>query len=189
MLFGACGQQPYHSSLDHEGAVTFRINEAAPPNSDTLKVTAQWTEHEQVTQFDIVLLTPPLTADQPFTFSKGWLIARAPSQSRAFVSRIAAIHGVPDRYPAPQPVDSLFFSAAILGQALSRGVDENNMVAGGFRPDPPGPWMSAKLFFGDGEIEIYLNINRKDGVAEFSVKDPTYGRDLLPILASVLEAP
>ena len=63
-----------------------------------------------------------------------------------------------------------------------------NMVAGGFTSSPPGPWMSTKLFFGDGEIELYMNINTQDGIAEFTVKDEGNGTGLLPILTSVLES-
>jgi hypothetical protein len=116
-------------------------------------------------------------------------MARPPSQAKAFISRIAEIHGVKSSYKRFAPVDDLPMTIAILGRDLSRGTAEGDMVAGGFRSSPPGPWMSVKLFLKDGEVELYLNINVTAGVAEFSVKDPEYGKALLPILASVVEAP
>ena len=105
------------------------------------------------------------------------------------MKRLAAIHGVPATYVNTAPVDSLPVSIAILGCDLSRGVAANDVVAGGFTSSPPGPWTSIKLFFGDGSAELYLNINVKDSIAEFAVKDEANGPDLLPFLGSVIEAP
>jgi len=176
-------------TAEAQSTVEFRIHPIGPPNADTLKLAAEWDGQGEHTQFDILLRTPSPKADRPFTFSKGWLMARPPSQAKAFISRIAEIHGVKSSYKRFAPVDDLPMTIAILGRDLSRGTAEGDMVAGGFRSSPPGPWMSVKLFLKDGEVELYLNINVTAGVAEFSVKDPEYGKALLPILASVLEAP
>ena len=169
-------------------AIAFAVKPMTGSDADTLKLSATWDLNNEHTRFDIVLLTPPTNPKDPFTFSKGWLIAHTPSDAKAFVSRIAAIHGVPDTFTVLPSVDSVPMTAAILGKDLSRGITKDDMVAGGFKSSPAGPWLSTKLFFGDGEIELYMNINTRDGIAEFAVKDPGNGTGLLPILTSVLEA-
>ena len=43
-----------------------------------------------------------------------------------------------------------------------------------------------KIFFGDDEAEVFLNANPVSGKAEFSIKDPDYGDQVLAELAKVL---
>jgi hypothetical protein len=47
-------------------------------------------------------------------------------------------------------------------------------------------WLTTKLFFGEDLGEVYLNLNRKLGLGEFSEKDPDYGNYVLSQLARVL---
>jgi len=61
--------------------------------------------------------------------------------------------------------------------------------AGAFRGDPPGPWLVTKLFLAEGDAELFLNVDIKDGLAEFLPKDPEYGELLIPLLGSILTAP
>jgi hypothetical protein len=59
---------------------------------------------------------------------------------------------------------------------------------GGMSVDPPGNWVSMKLFFGEGddESQVFLNLNPVDGVGQFSLKDEEYGDLLLAQFAKVL---
>ena len=51
---------------------------------------------------------------------------------------------------------------------------------------PPGNWTAMKLFLADGEGEVFLNINARDGVGEFSIKDEDYATIVVTELAKVL---
>jgi hypothetical protein len=48
-------------------------------------------------------------------------------------------------------------------------------------------WIQTKLFFGQNDNgEVYLNLNTKTGLGEFSLKDPDYGNYVVTRLARVL---
>lgn len=173
-------------------AVAFAIIPDVIPNQDTLRFTAIWTNGRDSTRFKVVMTTPEAREPQQFVFGRGWLIASGPSRSRGLINRLADIHGVLARYPPREPVDSLAISVGILGHRLSRTDEmQGYVLAGGFTPDPPGPWLCTKLFLDEisGEpVELFLNVNMRDKRAEFMVKDPANGTALLSVLASVFEA-
>jgi hypothetical protein len=77
----------------------------------------------------------------------------------------------------------------ILGRDQSRAASTQEIRAGGFASRPPGPWLVTKLFFADGEAELFFNVNAKAGIAEFLPKDPEYGKLVISTLGSVLTAP
>jgi hypothetical protein len=54
-----------------------------------------------------------------------------------------------------------------------------------FSPTPPGDWTVEKLFRADGEGEIFLNLNERDGVGEFSLKDSDYAAVVVTELAKI----
>ncbi|WP_416492478.1 hypothetical protein [Variovorax sp. tm] len=56
----------------------------------------------------------------------------------------------------------------------------------GFSSVPAGDWIAGKLYFDDGAAEVYMNLNPKEGIGEFSVKDAVYAEKVLRALASVL---
>jgi len=49
-----------------------------------------------------------------------------------------------------------------------------------------GNWTALKLFFGDGEFEVFMNLNSVIRKGEFTIKDPDYGDGVLAELAKVL---
>jgi hypothetical protein len=60
---------------------------------------------------------------------------------------------------------------------------------GGFRSNPAGNWTAIKIFFPNGDdddAEVFFNLDRVDGVGQFSIKDSDYGNDVLKKLANVL---
>jgi hypothetical protein len=79
--------------------------------------------------------------------------------------------------------NALVCDAAILGSNQSKTPVRDG---GGFRSEPPGNWITLKLFFGNDEGECFLNMNTKDGIGEFSIKDSDYGDVVLRELAKVL---
>ena len=46
--------------------------------------------------------------------------------------------------------------------------------------------MGSKLFFGNGDAELFLNLNQAIQKGEFSMKDPDYGDYLIAQLARIL---
>ena len=91
------------------------------------------------------------------------------------------------RVPGPGPgVETLELEAALLGRDLSRG-GKGNLVAGSFGSEPPGSWVSTKLFLGEGEGEVFLNLDPIGGYGEFSMKDPDYGTVVVRELARLLQ--
>lgn len=81
-------------------------------------------------------------------------------------------------------VAKLAFDAAFLGANQSKLPDSADSY-GGFTSNPPGDWMIVKLFL-PGDVEVFLNVNSTSGKAEFSMKDDSYGDDVLKQLAKVL---
>jgi hypothetical protein len=81
--------------------------------------------------------------------------------------------------PRKAPVS---FDYAIIGDKLSQS------RGGGFNTKPPGNWTAIKLFLGEGDAEgeLFLNINSKTAMGQFSMKDADYGDLVLAELAKVL---
>ncbi|HNR55195.1 MAG TPA: hypothetical protein PKJ19_08520 [Flavobacteriales bacterium] len=191
LLFAGCSPEPPKVS-DDPYAVAFSVEPIGTPGEDTLRLMAVWEGEGERTQFDLVLTTPDPQEGQPFAFGKGWMIARPPSQAHQFLARLAAAHGVDGRYGKLAATDTLPMTVGILGRNLSRGHSVQPTIAGVYSSDPPGPWLSTKLFLDEssesGALELFLNINLEERKAEFSVKDPAYGPSLLTVLATVLES-
>jgi len=51
---------------------------------------------------------------------------------------------------------------------------------------PPGNWLVTKLFFGDDEGEVFLDLNPMEGAGGFSIKDVEYASVVMTELASVM---
>lgn len=77
-------------------------------------------------------------------------------------------------------VDALAFDYVILGENQSRSRD------GGFSDSPKGDWTATKIFLGDDQGEVFLNLNPTSKKAEFSIKDSEYGDFVVAELAKVL---
>lgn len=103
------------------------------------------------------------------------------SQPQAFLEQLARALGAKGKVPSAKRANRLVFDTVILGAQQTRIAPE-----GGFVSKPPGNWIVTKLFLANGAGEVYLNLNLKDGVGEFSMKDEEYADVVLRELASVL---
>ena len=65
---------------------------------------------------------------------------------------------------------------------------QSQASGGGFNSKPPGNWTPMKIFIGEGEGEgqIFVNINPVMKKGQFSIKDEEYGDIVLAQLAGVL---
>jgi len=109
----------------------------------------------------------------------GALIRKAGSDCTEFLKALGPTLGAKG-VPTASPISRIDFSVSILGTSQSRGPE------GGFVDSPPGPWIASKLFLGDGEAEVYLNLDPVDGIGEFSFKDEDYAEAVMTELGKVL---
>jgi len=120
------------------------------------------------------------------TFGSGSIERRPATDCRAFLESLAPALGYKEAaLPAPPRESRLTITLATLGANLSRSRTRPD-TAGAFASKPSGDWTAMKVFVKDGDGEVFLSINVKDGVGEFSVKDEDYATTVLTELAKVL---
>ena len=138
---------------------------------------AAYTAHGKTARFRIQLDSPSPTAKN-FAVGKGRFLPVSGSDPRAILTDLAKVleaKKIPEKVTrAP----SVSFEYVILGKNMSKGKD-------GFG-DSPGHWSTLKLFFGNDDAELFLNLNPVIKKGEFSIKDPDYGDYLVAELAKVL---
>jgi hypothetical protein len=86
--------------------------------------------------------------------------------------------------PRPALVDELACSIVVLDTNQSRL--EEPEIGATFSPTPTGNWSVGKLFLADGEGEVYLSLNERDALGEFSLKDDGYAVIVVTELARIL---
>jgi hypothetical protein len=116
--------------------------------------------------------------------SKAALVRRSGSDCTTFLAALAKQLAFSGELPRPAHVDRLGASIAILGTHQSRS-DEGE-IAGGFTSKPPGHWTATKLFLAGGAGEVFMDIDARDGIGEFSIKDEDYATVVVTELAKVL---
>jgi len=119
-----------------------------------------------------------------FSFAKLSVHRHSGSSCTEFLRRVAKEVSFSGRLPRPAAADELMCSIAVLGTNQSRF--EEPEIGASFSSTPPGNWTAAKLFLADGEGEVFLNLNERDGVGEFSIKDEDYAAVVITELAKVL---
>jgi hypothetical protein len=136
-------------------------------------------------QFELRIEKSSSIRDARFAFAEAAVLREPGSDCTMFLRALAKHLGFNGKLPDPAPVDRLAASLAILGvnQSRSAGAGE---VAGSFSSTPPGNWTAMKLFLADGEGEVFLNINARDSVGEFSIKDEDYATIVVTELAKIL---
>jgi len=113
------------------------------------------------------------------------MLRRQPrSDCTKFLRRVAKELALSGSLPRPPAVEELECSIVILGTSQSR-VEEPE-IGPSFWPTPSGNWTAGKLFLADGEGEVFLNLNERDGIGEFSIKDEDYAAIVVTELAKIL---
>ena len=117
-----------------------------------------------------------------FEHGTGRFIAESESDSAAL---LAELQKALEAKKVPSHVErakELRFDYVILGENLSHD------PGGGFSDKPKGNWKPIKLFLGgpDDDAQVFFNINTSLKKAEFSIKDPDYGDDVMALLTKVL---
>jgi hypothetical protein len=118
----------------------------------------------------------------PIASAHGMFVAVAGSDNSALLEDLAKALEAKHLPASGARTAELPFDAVVLGENQSRG------ATGGYMADSPGGWKTVKIFFpaGGDDAEMFLNLNPRERKAEFRMKDPDYGDDLLKQLATVL---
>jgi hypothetical protein len=141
---------------------------------------ATYTEGGKTARFRIQF--GPIKSSSGVGFGNGKFVAESGSDASTFLlslKKALEAKTLPNRV---EKVRELPFQLAVIGDKLSRAPNG----AGGFNAQPAGDWTATKIFLAGGEAEVFLNTNNILSKAEFSIKDPDYGDQVLAELAKVL---
>lgn len=162
---------------DGEGAVSFDITNITGSSGDVSTTwDATYKSAGHVAKFKIVLEKPDRFIPAPirWSFGKGKFVAVPESDGTALIAELKKqleAKRIPARFSR---VQELPFEYVVLGQ--------NQPRAAGSRVK----WTTMKVFLGDDEGEVFLNLNLTQCKGEFSIKDPDYGDFVVAQLARVL---
>lgn len=172
------GAEPAQAAVGSKSFVTFDIrpDPSAAPSVERYIATHSMNGKTARFRIEIGKQKP---ADG-FTFGTGKLYSDPRSDASEFILELRRALEAQQLPDTSERLTELSFTAAIIGTNLSHAPE------GGFFADPPGPWTAIKIFLTDGEGEVFLNLNVKEGKGEFSIKDPEYGDSVLRELAKVL---
>lgn len=164
-----------------DGWLMFNLRASDKPSSDnTQRYQAAYVAEGKTARFEIELTMARPSGQIPVAFTKGKFISVADSDASGLLMALQKTLGAKTVPSNPQRVAELPFRAVILGQHVSHSPN------GGFAVQPPGNWTTVKLFLGNDDAEVFLNLNPVLGKGEFSIKDPEYGDKVLEELARVL---
>jgi len=135
-------------------------------------------------KFEVLINKSIPTADAQFSFAEAALSRQPGADCTTFLRALAKHLGFSGELPNPARIERLPASLAVLGTNQSRS--DAGEVAGGFSSTPSGSWTAMKLFLAGGEGEVFLNINAREGLGEFSIKDEDYATIVVTELAKVL---
>ena len=138
---------------------------------------ATYTAHGKTARFRIQLDPADSTAKN-FAVGKGRFLPEPGSDAAAILSDLASVL---EARKVPQKISrasSVPFEYVVFGRNMSKGKN-------GFGVSP-GHWSVLKLFFGNDDAELFLNLNSVIRKGEFSIKDPDYGDYLVAQLARIL---
>jgi hypothetical protein len=138
---------------------------------------ATYTAHEKMARFRIQL-DPPNSSAKKFVVGKGRFLREPRSDAAAILSDLAIVLEAKNVPKQTRRASSIPFEYVILGDNMSKGKN-------GFGVSP-GHWSLLKLFFGNDDAELFLNLNPVIRKGEFSIKDPDYGDYLMAQLAQIL---
>lgn len=127
--------------------------------------------------FEIVIGT---TAEDAFAIAKAAFERRAGADCTELLEALGRALGFSGSLPTPAPIHRLEASIVVLG------VNQSRDARGGLSSDPRGEWTATKLFVADGEGEVFLDLNPKKHLGEFSLKDQDCARTVITEFARIL---
>lgn len=114
------------------------------------------------------------------SFGKGAFLPESGSDPSVFLTELVEALEAKTLPAKVQKVARLPFEFVELGTNQSRSSN------GSFADTPRGDWILMKVFLGNDEGEVFLNIDPVSGKGEFSIKDSEYGDFVVAQLAKIL---
>lgn len=114
-----------------------------------------------------------------FAVAKGRFLPEKGSDAGVILADLAKVLEATKIPKNATRAESVSFEYVILSEKQSKTKES------GFSDTPPGNWVLLKLFFGNDEGEVYLNLNSVLQKGEFSIKDSDYGNYLIAQMAKV----
>jgi hypothetical protein len=180
MIAGRAGAASEKPKAEPHGA--FRVAESSPTAAGGMRYVARASER---CAFEIEIAKSQGVSGAPFTMTTVALVRRPDADCASFLRDLATKLGFKGKTPTPRPVPKLEAAAAILGTKQTRSPADLGHD-GSFASTPPGHWTVAKLFLGNGEGEVFLNVNADEKVGEFSLKDEDAAEEVVSELAKLL---
>jgi hypothetical protein len=168
---------------DSEDFVAFKLSEISKKTLGDTQQFVWLATHDSVkgrAQFLISMEIKRPTGNALFTFSRGSIEHVQGSQPTEFLRQLAAALGAEKPKVLKQSASRLPFSVAILG------TNQSHDLGGSFSDNPPGSWIVTKIFLANDQAEVYLNLDPRGGIGEFSIKDEEYGNAIIQELSKVL---
>ena len=122
----------------------------------------------------------PFSGSLPFTFGKGRFLSEPGSDAAELMQALKKALQAKALPGKPKRVKELPFEFVVLAIGGYRELD------GSFDSKKKGSWIALKLFLGDDQGEVFLNLDPVSGKGEFSMKDSDYGNYVVSRLAQVL---
>lgn len=160
---------------DAEGSVGFDLANGRQSSGDASSLwDATYTSAAHVARFTIVLEKPEKSTSAPILlrFGKGKFLAVKGSDNSALVAELKKQLEAKSIPAAITRVQELPFEYVVLGEDQHRKSKVH--------------WITMKLFLGDDQGEVYLNLNPAQNKGEFTIKDSDYGDFVVEHLAKVL---
>jgi hypothetical protein len=177
--------------------VTLQVAEQPQRSAQSAWFAVTYAQETASTKFAIELqkFDHQPTEDNPFTVTRGVLHRTVGSQQAPLLKALAHLHQVPAPAGAGIQLESLPIEVGVLAVGAAVNTADWN-IAGRYSTNERGNWLVMKLFIpiapgakgssDEDNCEVFLSINRVEGIAEFSVKDSDYGVPLLAALAQIL---
>jgi hypothetical protein len=171
--------------LDQSDVLTFEIEPKSAIDTDRPVWAARYQSSSGATEFEIGLEIAEPVAPSPF--AHGAVSFRrspgsTPGTMLSDLSRCLGLRAVP---AAGSPVGELRCDMSFMGSRLTRGAGPE-MVAGSFTSSPPGDWIVGKVFFADGDGEVFLAVNPAERRGEFLAKDPEFSEAVVREFGRIL---
>jgi hypothetical protein len=175
-----------------DDAVHLTLEMLASPSSDERRMMLRYGPAADSCAIEFRYVPKALQSDTAFESTWGRLVPLNGAYGAPLLTALALAHGA-TLVPADGALepDGIALDIGVLGTDLHAGADSGLIIAGAFSKPPQGPWEVLKLFLPaagpDGEQpELYLALNRTDGVAIMLPKAPEYWPTLARQLARVL---
>jgi hypothetical protein len=141
---------------------------------------ATYTDDYRITKLEIDFLKPADDTAAASASGHGKFVSQPGSDPIPLLDALQKALQARRRPTYAREVDELPFTFIATGENVSRSPD------GSFVNNPPGNWITTKIFLANDQAEVYFNYNPAIHKAEFTMKDPQYGDKVLSELAKIL---